>query len=54
MTTNDIDLIISEVNKLRSPKEAMLKITGGVMVDGYVSACDDIINRLNELKGELK
>ena len=54
MTTKDIDAIISEVTKLRAPKEARLKLTGGAMADGYVCACDDIIGRLNELKNELK
>ena len=54
MTIKDIDEIIRVVQELRIPKVARLKLTGGVMADGYVCACDDILARLKELKSELE
>ena len=53
LTTEELDDIIKEVNVLRAPKMARLKLTGGAMSDGYVCACDDIISKLEEMKSKL-
>lgn len=53
MKTIDIDKIIKEVREIRKPWNDRLESTGGVMADGAVLACDEILEKLEEIKKEL-
>ena len=53
MKTVDIDKIIKEVQEVRKPWKERLDVTGGVMADGAVLACDEILKKLEEIKKEL-
>lgn len=53
MKTIDIDKIIKEVRDIRKPWNDTLEVTGGAMADGAVLACDEILEKLEEIKKEL-
>lgn len=50
MTIKDI---IELVEAIKKPEKERLELLHGVMSDGYVMACDDIINELNKLDPNL-
>lgn len=45
-----IEDIIKIVEEIRRPVNERLEETGGVMANGYVMACDDILERLRSIK----
>ena len=53
MKTIDIDKVIKEVQDIRKPWKERLDVTGGVMADGAILACDEILEKLEEIKKEL-
>ena len=42
----DIKDIIKVIEELRKPAQERLEETGGVLANGYVMACDDILEKL--------
>ena len=48
-----IDDVIKMVQEVRKPWNDRLEATGGVMSDGAVLACDEILEKLEEIKKEL-
>ena len=54
MTTEELDDIIKEVENIKKPWNESLQKYHGVMADGAVLACDEILKMLNGMKDRLK
>ena len=48
-----IEDIIKIVEEIRKPVNERLEETGGVMANGYVMACDDILEQLRLIKNKV-
>ena len=54
MTTEELDDIIKEVEGIKKPWNESLQKYHGVMADGAVLACDEVLKMLREMKNRLK
>ena len=46
----DVKDFIKLVEEIKQPAQERLEETHGVMADGYVMACDDILEKLKDLR----
>ena len=53
MTIKEIESIIKMVQEVRKPWNESLTKYHGVMADGAVLACDEVLKKLNEMKSKL-